>query len=176
MAPDSLASLDPADRAVAEKIRDLLAAKSDAIFANKNERMAVDAFYQSRNLAPLWLDRGVENARATAEARAAAAKTGELPLDYMLRIMRDPKPSNTRRDEMARTAAPYLHPKIGVTEFVAPPRLGDDNEIRIVFVDPQGRHVPFKPPPELEAAATGPNTPQQLDLDRSEEDRQLLTR
>jgi len=77
---------------------------------------------------------------------------------------------------MARTAAPYLHPKIGVTEFVAPPRLGDDNEIRIVFVDPQGRHVPFKPPPELEAAATGPNTPQQLDLDRSEEDRQLLTR
>ncbi len=65
-APDPLASLDPADRAVAEKIRDLLAAKTDKIFASKKERTAVDAFYQNRNLAPLWLDKGVENARAKA--------------------------------------------------------------------------------------------------------------
>ncbi len=63
---DPLASLDPADRVVAEKIRDLLAAKSDAIFASKSERMAVESFYQNRTLAPLWLDRGVANARATA--------------------------------------------------------------------------------------------------------------
>src|SRR5215813_234590 len=40
-APDPLASLDPADRAVAEKLRDLLAAKSDKLFANKKERAAV---------------------------------------------------------------------------------------------------------------------------------------
>ena len=64
--PDPLASLDPADRVVAEKICDLLAAKSDAIFASKSERMAVESFYQNRTLAPLWLDRGVANARATA--------------------------------------------------------------------------------------------------------------
>jgi murein L,D-transpeptidase YcbB/YkuD len=63
-APDPLAALDPADRAVAEKIRDLLAAKTDKIFASKKERTAVEAFYQNRNLAPLWLDKGVENARA----------------------------------------------------------------------------------------------------------------
>ena len=35
---DPLASLDPADRVIAEKIRDLLAAKSDTIFASKSER------------------------------------------------------------------------------------------------------------------------------------------
>jgi L,D-transpeptidase YcbB len=64
--PDPLASLDPADRVVAEKIRDLLAATSDGIFASKNERMAIASFYQGRNLAPLWLDKGVENARAKA--------------------------------------------------------------------------------------------------------------
>src|SRR5262249_9073429 len=64
--PDPLPSRDPADRVAAEKIRDLLAAKSDAIFASKSERMAVESFYQSRTLAPLWLDRGVENARAKA--------------------------------------------------------------------------------------------------------------
>jgi len=63
---DRLASLDPADRVVAEKIRDLLAAKSDAIFPSKSERIAVESFYQNRTLAPLWLDRGVANARATA--------------------------------------------------------------------------------------------------------------
>jgi L,D-transpeptidase YcbB len=63
---DPLASLDPADRAVAEKIRDLLTATSDGIFASKNEHAAVESFYQGRNLAPLWLDKGVENARAKA--------------------------------------------------------------------------------------------------------------
>ncbi len=51
---------------VAEKIRDLLAAKSDAIFAGKSEREAVESFYQNRTFAPLWLDRGVPNASATA--------------------------------------------------------------------------------------------------------------
>jgi len=66
VAPDPMASLDPADRAVAEKIRDLLAAKTDKIFASKKERAAVETFYQARNLAPLWLEKGVENARAKA--------------------------------------------------------------------------------------------------------------
>jgi murein L,D-transpeptidase YcbB/YkuD len=61
---DPLAALDPADRAVAEKIRDLLASKGERIFTNKKERSAVEAFYQNRNLAPLWLDKGVANARA----------------------------------------------------------------------------------------------------------------
>ena len=64
--PDPLAALDPADRPVAETIRDLLATKSDRLFANKNERATVLAFYVSRNLAPLWVENGVENARAEA--------------------------------------------------------------------------------------------------------------
>ena len=64
--PDPMAALDPADRAVAEKIRDLLAAKSDKIFAGKKEQAAVEAFYQKRTFAPMWLDKGVENARAKA--------------------------------------------------------------------------------------------------------------
>ena len=65
-APDPLASLDPADRAIAEKIRDLLATKPDSFFASKTERAAIDTFYQNRNLAPLWLDKGVQNVRAEA--------------------------------------------------------------------------------------------------------------
>ena len=67
-APDPLASLDPAERPFAEKIRDLLAASAgpDKIFASKNERAAVEAFYRGRAFAPLWHDKGVENARGKA--------------------------------------------------------------------------------------------------------------
>jgi murein L,D-transpeptidase YcbB/YkuD len=93
-APDPMAALDPADRAVAEKIRDLFAAKPerstdknvDKIFSGKKERTAVEAFYQARNFAPLWLDKGVENARGTAAiARLSAADADGLePKDYKI--------------------------------------------------------------------------------------------
>src|SRR5262249_46876100 len=56
----------PADRAIAERIRDLLAMKPNRIFADEKEYAAVEAFYQKRNLAPIWLDKGVANARAAA--------------------------------------------------------------------------------------------------------------
>ena len=75
--PDPLASLDPADRAVAEKIRDLLAVKPDRLFASANERTAVEVFYRRRNLAPLWLDKGVENTRA----KAAIARLKQADAD-----------------------------------------------------------------------------------------------
>jgi hypothetical protein len=50
--------------------------------------------------------------RRTAEMRAEISATGELPLDYMLRVMRDPLESPARRDLMAWKAAPYLHPQL----------------------------------------------------------------
>jgi L,D-transpeptidase YcbB len=85
--PDPMAALDPADRPVAEKIRDLLAAKTDKIFTSRKERAAVEAFYQNRNLAPLWLDKGVQNARAKAviarlkgaDAEGLEAKDYKIP-------------------------------------------------------------------------------------------------
>ena len=83
-APDPLTSLDPADSAVAEKIRDLLATRADKFFAGKTERAAVEAFYRNRNLAPLWLAQGIENARARSViARLKDADTDGLePGEY----------------------------------------------------------------------------------------------
>ena len=83
-APDRLTSLDPADRAIAERIRDLLATKPNRIFADEKAHAAVEAFYQKRNLAPLWLDKGVENARGKAViARLKNADADGLdPADY----------------------------------------------------------------------------------------------
>jgi murein L,D-transpeptidase YcbB/YkuD len=83
-ASDPLASLDPADSAVAEKIRELLATRADKFFAGKTERAAVEAFYRNRNLAPLWLAQGIENARARSViARLKDADTDGLePGEY----------------------------------------------------------------------------------------------
>ena len=48
---------------------------------------------------------------AKAEATAAGAR-GEMPLDYMIRVMRDPTTEPHRRDSMAKAAGPYLHPQL----------------------------------------------------------------
>jgi murein L,D-transpeptidase YcbB/YkuD len=82
--PDPMASLDPADRVFAEKVRDLLAAKGDKLFPSKRERASVEAFYQNRVFLPLWLDRGVETTRARAAVARLrnAAADGLDPADY----------------------------------------------------------------------------------------------
>src|SRR5436190_3046831 len=82
--PDPLAFLDLADRAIAESIGDLLAAKPNRIFADEKEHAAVEAFYHKRNLAPLWLDKGIGNVRAQAViARLKHADADGLdPGDY----------------------------------------------------------------------------------------------
>ena len=60
--------------------------------------------------------RGTPN-RRTLERRAAEdaelkALQNDLPLDYMLKVMRNPATDPHRRDVMARAAAPYLHPQL----------------------------------------------------------------
>jgi hypothetical protein len=49
--------------------------------------------------------------RLTEEAVAKAEAGGEMPLDYLLRVMRDPMVEFARRDDAAKAAAPYVHPK-----------------------------------------------------------------
>lgn len=40
---------------------------------------------------------------------AEIAPTTETPLEYMLRVMRDPSADEARRDAMAKAALPYMH-------------------------------------------------------------------
>jgi len=44
--------------------------------------------------------------------QAKMAASGEMPLAYMMRIMRDPTTEPHRRDAMAKAAAPYVHPTL----------------------------------------------------------------
>jgi hypothetical protein len=50
-----------------------------------------------------------ENAAKLLEAKALE---NDLPLDHMLRVMRDPTVEPHRRDAMAKAAAPYIHPTL----------------------------------------------------------------
>ena len=74
------APLDP----VAEKLRELLAGKVDRLLERKIERKPIETFYAARNFAPLWIESGAANARATAAiARLKQADADGLdPSDY----------------------------------------------------------------------------------------------
>ena len=54
------------DAAIAEQLRDLANGKFDRIIGNKKDRAQIDAFYSSRNYAPLWITDGKANAHTTA--------------------------------------------------------------------------------------------------------------
>ena len=55
--------------------------------------------------------------RKTVEKRLAEEQARKIssdlePLEYMLEVMRDPTADQTRRDMMAKAAAPYRHPQL----------------------------------------------------------------
>jgi hypothetical protein len=60
-------------------------------------------------------EKGTPN-RATSDMRREIAESGEMPLEYIVRVMRDETVEQSRRDHMAKAAAPYLHPRLSVVE------------------------------------------------------------
>ena len=85
---------------------------------------------------------------ATPPAREQASAAGaDSPLEYMLRVMRDPAVEPGRRDEMAKLALPYLHPKPAAIEHTGrgggPIEISDVSEMeiarRIGFLMTRGR-------------------------------------
>ncbi len=63
--------------AIAEKLRDLANGKFDRMIGGKKDRATIDAFYSSRDYAPLWLTDGKPNAGA----KAAIAYLGQVDAD-----------------------------------------------------------------------------------------------
>jgi hypothetical protein len=50
--------------------------------------------------------------RSSTEALASVSPVTETPLDYMLRVMRDPSTDDARRDAMAKAVLPYMHARL----------------------------------------------------------------
>jgi len=69
--------------------------------------------------------------RFNIESRERAKLSGLLPLDYMLGVMRDERLPKTRRDEMAKAAAPYLHARLASMQVSGNPEAPLETVTRI---------------------------------------------
>jgi L,D-transpeptidase YcbB len=73
------------DQRIAQKVQEIIGTKGDRILGSKY-KAAVDAYYQARSYAPVWVDDGIENKRA----KAATAYLGGVdadgldPADYIV--------------------------------------------------------------------------------------------
>jgi hypothetical protein len=78
--------------------------------------------------------------QATAKTREVAdraAEAGITPLEFMLQIMRDDSAERSERLDMAKAAAPYIHPRLSTVEAKVDATLVERvEEIRRVVVDP----------------------------------------
>jgi murein L,D-transpeptidase YcbB/YkuD len=74
----------PADQPVADKLREMLAAKSLRYFDRKAERSAVEKFYTARDFAPLWTQGGTltESGKGVIARLKDAASEGLSASDY----------------------------------------------------------------------------------------------
>jgi murein L,D-transpeptidase YcbB/YkuD len=64
------------DQRIAQKVQELIGTKGDRILDRKY-KAAVEAYYQARSYAPVWIDDGIENKRA----KAATAYLGGVDAD-----------------------------------------------------------------------------------------------
>lgn len=56
--------------------------------------------------------------RLDQEARAAVLESGkETPLEFLLRVMRDPAADEARRIDAAKSAAPYVHARLASVDL-----------------------------------------------------------
>lgn len=84
---------------------------------------------------------GVHN-KATQRRQALVAASGITPLDFMLTIMRDPAQPIELQKEMAKAAAPYVHPRLSAVEQSGPEGGPVQPNIIVQFVDSSGRPLP----------------------------------
>jgi L,D-transpeptidase YcbB len=77
-------NVPPADQPVADKLRDMLGAKSLRYFDRKAERAAVEKFYTTRDFAPLWTQGGAltETGKGVIARLKDAASEGLNAADY----------------------------------------------------------------------------------------------
>jgi murein L,D-transpeptidase YcbB/YkuD len=82
--PVKASSVAPADQPVADRIREMLAAKSLRYFDRRNERAAVEKFYSAREYAPQWTQAGklTDSGKGVIARLKGAAADGLDPAEY----------------------------------------------------------------------------------------------
>lgn len=75
--------------------------------------------------------------KASIARQKEIAESGLTPLDYMMRVLRDDLETPERRMDAAKSAAPYVHPRLQAVEHTG--KDGGPIEItRIELVAPDG--------------------------------------
>ena len=82
--PVKISTVAPADQPVADRLRDMIGAKSLRYFDRKNERAAVEKFYSARDYAPQWTQAGklTDSGKGVIARLKDAAAEGLNPADY----------------------------------------------------------------------------------------------
>ena len=82
--PVKVSTVAPADQPVADRMRDMIGAKSQRFFDRKNERAAVEKFYSARDYAPQWTQAGklTDSGKGVIARLKDAASEGLNPADY----------------------------------------------------------------------------------------------
>jgi murein L,D-transpeptidase YcbB/YkuD len=82
--PVKVSTVPAADQPVADRLKDMLAAKSLRYFDRKAERAAVEKFYAARDYAPLWTASGslTDNGKGVIARLKDAGSDGLNPSDY----------------------------------------------------------------------------------------------
>jgi hypothetical protein len=80
--------------------------------------------------------------KRTREIAERAAAEGVTPLEHMLAVMRDTNARPERRDDMAKAAAPYVHPKLATTELQHTGKEGNSLARLLLEIDGQTRGLP----------------------------------
>jgi hypothetical protein len=66
-----------------------------------------------------------------------------MPLDFLLRLMRDPHAPKARRLEAAKAAGPFLHPKLSAIEAKLSPAVSEPSpkKLLVEFILPTRDHA-----------------------------------
>ena len=88
-----------------------------------------------------------------------AKEAGLTPLEYMLKVMRDPETLPQRRDDMAKACAPYVHPKLAAVDPETGKPLQEQGQVNIIVAARQVALLLHKAHKRLEQDASVETVP-----------------
>jgi L,D-transpeptidase YcbB len=124
------------DQRIAQKIQEIIGTKGDRILDRKY-KAAVEAYYQARSYAPVWIDDGIENKRA----KAATAYLGGVdadgldPADYIVPSFAGDEAAIAEA-ELKMTAAVLMYARHASTGRIHYSRVSPDILYNLVTPEP----------------------------------------
>jgi hypothetical protein len=99
---------------------------------NKSGKQRGRPFQPGASGNPKGRPRGSLNKRTRALLEAAEAG-GEMPLDFLLRLMRNPRAPTARRIEAAKAAAPFVHAKLSAIDATLSPAASERSPQKLLL-------------------------------------------